>query len=76
MLAGNAVTLAAATNPAHFEALAGAYIAQGLEVVKQLGGWDKAVAISQEHFQAQQDSQQRSSMPPPSDASVGQRPPR
>ena len=74
-LAGNAVTLAAATNPAHFEALAGAYIAQGLEVVKQLGGWDKAVAISQEHFQAQQERHQRSSMPP-SDSSAGQRPPR
>jgi len=76
ILAGNAVTLAAATNPEHFEALAGAYIAQGLEVVKQLGGWDKAVAISQEHFQTQQERQHRLSTTPSSDASAGQRPPR
>jgi hypothetical protein len=76
MLAGNAVALAAATDPSHFEALAGAYIAQGLEVVKQLGGWDKAVAISREHFQAQQDRQQRSATPPPSDSPAGQRPAR
>ena len=66
MLVGNAVALAAATNPAHFEALAGAYVAQGLEVVKQLGGWDKAVALSQEHFQAQHDRHVRASAPPPS----------
>ena len=65
MLVGNAVALAAATNPAHFEALAGAYVAQGLEVVKQLGGWDKAVALSREHFQAQHDRHVRASAPPP-----------
>jgi hypothetical protein len=64
MLVGNAVALAAAANPAHFEALAGAYVAQGLEVVKQLGGWDKAVALSREHFQAQHDRHVRASAPP------------
>ena len=64
MLVGNAVALAAATDPLHFEALAGAYLAQGLEVVKQLGGWDKAVALSQEHFQAQHDRHVRASAPP------------
>ncbi len=64
LLAGNAVGLAAAVHPHHFEALAGAYIAQGLEVVKQLGGWDKAIALSRDHFQAQQERHARSSMPP------------
>ena len=64
MLVGNAVALAAAANPEHFEALAGAYIAQGLEVVKQLGGWDKAVTLSQQHFQLQHDRHARASVPP------------
>ena len=64
MLVGNAVALAAAANPAHFDALAGAYLAQGLEVVKQLGGWDKAIALSREHFQAQHDRHVRASAPP------------
>jgi hypothetical protein len=64
MLTGNAVGLAAAVHPEHFEALAGAYIAQGLEVVKQLGGWDKAIALSRDHFQAQQERHAASSMPP------------
>ena len=63
-LVGNAVALAAAANPQHFEALAGAYIAQGLEVVKQFGGWDKAIAIARDHFQAQQERHLRSSKPP------------
>ena len=64
MLTGNAVGLAAAAHPQHFEALAGAYMAQGLEVVKQLGGWDKAIALSRDHFQAQQERHAASSMPP------------
>ena len=64
MLVGNAVALAAAAHPRHFEALAGAYLAQGLEVVKQLGGWDKAVALSREHFQAQHERHLRASTPP------------
>jgi hypothetical protein len=63
LLVGSAVTLAAASDPVHYEALAGAYLAQGLEVVKQLGGWDKAVALSQEHFQTQRDRQARVSAP-------------
>jgi hypothetical protein len=68
MLVGNAVSLAAATNPVHFEALAGAYIAQGLEVVKQLGGWDKAVAVSREFYDAQHDRHTRALTPPASTA--------
>jgi hypothetical protein len=70
-LVGNAVALAAAANPAHFEALVGAYLAQGLEVVKQLGGWDKAVALSREHFQAQHDRHARSLTPPGAGATAG-----
>lgn len=68
MLVGNAVALAAAANPAHFEALAGAYLAQGLEVVKQLGGWEKAVALSREHFQAQHERHIRAASPAASSA--------
>jgi hypothetical protein len=64
MLVGNAVAIAAAAHPAHFEALAGAYLAQGLEVVKQLGGWDKAVALSREHLQTQHERHLRASTPP------------
>jgi len=72
MLVGNAVALAAAANPDLFEALAGAYIAQGLEVVKQLGGWEKSVAMSREHFQSQHERHVRASMPP-QDPSANQR---
>jgi hypothetical protein len=68
MLTGNAVGLAVAVHPEHFEALAGAYIAQGLEVVKQLGGWDKAIALSRDHFQAQQERHALISAPPTSGA--------
>ena len=73
MLSGNAVGLAAAVHPQHFEALAGAYIAQGLEVVKQLGGWDKAIALSRDHFQAQQERHAASTTPPAGGAPVTQR---
>ena len=75
LLVGNAVALAAAENPVHFGALAGAYVAQGLEVVKQLGGWDKAVALSREHFQAQHERHVRASTPP-SASSAASHPPR
>jgi len=70
MLTGNAVGLAAAVHPQHFEALAGAYIAQGLEVVKQLGGWDKAITLSRDHFRAQQERHALTSTPPTGGASV------
>jgi len=72
MLTGNAVGLAVAVHPEHFEALAGAYIAQGLEVVKQLGGWDKAIALSRDHFQAQQERHALISAPPTSGAPATQ----
>jgi hypothetical protein len=72
MLSGNAVGLAAAVHPEHFEALADAYIAQGLEVVKQLGGWDKAITLSREHFQAQQERHSRTLAPPTGGAPVTQ----
>jgi len=73
LLAGNAVGLAVAVHPHHFEALAGAYLAQGLEVVKQLGGWDKAITLSRDHFQAQQERHAGSSTPPVGGAPVTQR---
>ncbi|HTK53363.1 MAG TPA: hypothetical protein VL308_15845 [Gemmatimonadaceae bacterium] len=72
MLAGNAVALAVSVHPQHLEALAGAYIAQGLEVVKQLGGWDKAIALSRDHFQAQQERHAQISAPPTGGAPVTQ----
>lgn len=72
LLVGTAVALAAAAHPQHFEALAGAYIAQGLEVVKQLGGWDTAVTLSREHFQAQHERHTQLTAPPPGGAPVTQ----
>jgi hypothetical protein len=72
MLTGTAVGLAAAVHAQHFEALAGAYIAQGLEVVKQLGGWDKAITLSRDHFQAQQERHAQISTPPTGGAPVTQ----
>jgi len=54
-------------------AYAGAYIAQGLEVVKQLGGWDKAIALSRDHFQVQQERHAASTTPPAGGAPVTQR---
>ena len=72
MLTGTAVGLAAAVHAQHFEALAGAYIAQGLEVVKQLGGWDKAITLSRDHFQAQHERHTQTSTPPTGGAPVTQ----
>jgi Family of unknown function (DUF6931) len=50
-----AVTLAAATDPAQFDPMAGAYVAQALEIVRQLGGWDRTVEAARQFHVAQAD---------------------
>jgi uncharacterized protein DUF6931 len=52
-LAGAAVLVAAASDPAHFAPLVEAYLNQGLEIIKHLGGWDVASAQARQHFDAQ-----------------------
>jgi hypothetical protein len=59
-----AVTLAAAADPEHLGALATAYIAQALEIVKQLGGWDRATAAAREYHESQRVQHERASAPP------------
>ena len=53
MLIGTAVTLSATADPEHFDALVDAYLKQGLEVVRQLGGWGNAVTLARRHFDEQ-----------------------
>lgn len=59
-----AAILAASLDPAHFEALARAYITQGLEVVKQLGGWDASVEMARAHFDQQRNEHAKLAAPP------------
>ncbi len=63
-MVGLAAILSAAVDPLHFEALAGAYIAQGLEVVKQLGGWDASVEMAKAHFDLQRTDHLKVMAPP------------
>jgi hypothetical protein len=54
-----AVALSAAAAPETFDALLGAYVAQGVEIVKRLGGWDQSVALARQHFEAQRVAHER-----------------
>jgi hypothetical protein len=63
---GAAVTLAAASNPEHLDALARAFLAQAVEIVKQLGGWDRATAASRDYYEAQRVQHEHASAPPAS----------
>lgn len=56
---GLAVTLSAASDTDHFAALAWAYITQALELVKQLGGWEKSIEFAKAHFDAQTEQQEK-----------------
>src|SRR5436305_1164313 len=66
-----AVTLAAAADPEHLATLAAAYIAQALEIVKQLGGWDRATAAAREYQGAPRGQRACASAPPPREAGRG-----
>jgi hypothetical protein len=50
-----AVVAACAVDIEHFDALARAFVAQGVEVIRQVGGWEKSV----EHARAHHDAMQR-----------------
>lgn len=63
-MVGLAAILAAAVDPEHLEALARAYVTQGLEVVKQLGGWSASVEMAKAHFDQQQGEHAKLSAPP------------
>ena len=64
MLIATAALLAAAVDPPHFDALAGAYIAQGLEVVRQIGGWNRSVELAKHHFETQREQHAKATAPP------------
>jgi hypothetical protein len=63
-LVATAVFLASAVDPAHLEALARAYAAQGLEIIKQLGGWPASMAAARAHHDAQRELQLKAIAPP------------
>lgn len=69
-LIGAAVALAAAADPANMDALFGAYIAQGEEVVRRLGGWDASVVVARQHYEAQRERHDKASPPPPAPAAT------
>jgi hypothetical protein len=54
-LIGASVTLAAATDAASLDVVAGAYIDQASEIIKQLGGWDRAAATARQYHDAQRE---------------------
>lgn len=51
-MAFGAVVAASAADPEHFDALARAFVAQALEVIRQLGGWDTSIEHSRTHHEA------------------------
>lgn len=63
MMIATAALLAAAVDPAHFDALAGAYIAQGLEVVRQVGGWNRSVELARHHYETQREQHAKATAP-------------
>jgi len=63
-----AVVSSAAIDPAHFDPLARAFIAQGVEVLRQLGGWEESIALARTHHDAML-QQHEAAKAPPTDAS-------
>ena len=63
MMVANAVTLAALASPEHLQAMAAGYVTQGLEVLKQVGGWDHSVALSRAHLDAQREQHLKATAP-------------
>lgn len=69
-LIGAAVALSASADAANMDALFGAFIAQGEEVVRRLGGWDASVVAARQHYDAQRERHDRASAPPAAPASA------
>lgn len=60
-----AVVASAAVDPAHFDPLARAFVAQGVEVLRQLGGWDTSVELARAHHDAMLQQHVTATTPPP-----------
>ena len=65
-----AVVLSAAADIPHYDALARAYLAQGLEVVKQVGGWNRSIELAKAHFDVQSEAQQEAKAAAPAQDST------
>lgn len=64
-ITGAAVIAAAVTtDPERLTEVAAAFVAQGLEVVKRLGGWDPALVSAKQTFDAQAELHAEASKPP------------
>lgn len=55
---------AVATDPAHMADIAGAFVAQALEVIKRLGGWEPALIQAKQTFDHQAEVHVEASKPP------------
>lgn len=53
--AGAAMLAAAETDAMRLAEVAGAFITQGVEVVRRLGGWEQAAIAARQHFDAQRE---------------------
>jgi hypothetical protein len=53
IVVGAAVVMSAAADAEQFVPLLDAYIAHGMAIVEQLGGWDASIALARQHFDAQ-----------------------
>lgn len=62
-MVATAVFLSAMADEAHVDAMAKAFAAQGLEVVKQLGGWDQSVQAARAHIDGQREAQRKATAP-------------
>jgi hypothetical protein len=64
-MASTAALLAAVTtDPVHLAAVASAFVQQGLEVVRRLGGWDAALVAAKQTFDQQAHLHGEASKPP------------
>jgi hypothetical protein len=55
---------AIATDTARLREVAGAFVEQGADIVRRLGGWDAAVAAAKQVFDAQAAQHAEASKPP------------
>lgn len=58
-LVSAAIVAASVSDPAHVDHVGKAFVAQGLEIIKRLGGWDQALSAAQQRFEMQQREQPR-----------------
>ena len=59
-----AVALASAAEPDRLDAVAGAFLAQGLEVVRGLGGWERSSEMARHHAETQRVAHEKMAAPP------------